>query len=478
MIAGLDDLGVASLRHAYDAGLPAATLADAVLDRLRALEDGVRQTVFLDLVPDDVLLAEAERLDALAADHRRRGLALPPLFGVPVGVKGNIDVAGLATTAACPAFAPCPAARDAEAVHRLRAAGALVVATTNLDQFATGLVGHRSPYGTPPNPWHPDTIPGGSSSGSGAAVALGLVSVALGTDTAGSGRVPGALTATVGVKPSRGLVSTRGVLPACRSLDCVSVHASSVADGAAVLAAIAGFDDDDPWSRDLPLPPPRPGAWHPRGLRIAVPTAASVERLCDSFVAAGFAAAVDALARLGVVIVPHDPAPLLDAGDLLYDGPWVAERWAGLEGFVSAQPDAVHPVTLRVLSSGAGPSAAEAFRGRHRLQELRAQVRRWWRDADLLLTPTVPTTFTRAEVDADPLATNARMGRWTTFTNLLDLAAVAVPAGVLAAPGWPNGRPLGVQVIGPAGSDAALAAAASGLEGILGSPTAFPLELP
>ncbi len=394
------------------------------------------------------LVTEAEAAAARWPDPAGR----PPLFGVPYAVKDNIDVAGLPTTAACPGYAYRPAA-DAPLVARLRAAGAVCVGKTNLDQFATGLSGTRSPYGACESPLQAGLISGGSSSGSAVAVAAGLVPFAIGTDTAGSGRVPAALCGVVGLKPSRGLVSTLGVVPACASLDCPSVFATSVADASAVLAVIAGFEPADPWSRALPAPPPLlPGSAPPR---------AGVPREPEFY---GDAAAADAFAGVvrligGEAATELDISDFLHAGKLLYEGPWVAERLAAVGDFAAAHPDLVHPVTRAVLDSGRGYSAADAFRGLHRLAELRAATRAAWESLDVLLVPTVPTTFTVREVLADPVRRNAMLGHYTTFGNLLDLCAVAVPAGFTA-----TGRPHGVTLLAPAGSDAALARAAARLE--------------
>lgn len=390
--------------------------------------------VWISLVPAAALRARADELAA-------RGPAGLPLYAVPFAVKDNIDVAGLPTTAACPAFARSPAA-DATAVRRLLDAGAIVVGKTNLDQFATGLTGARSPYGTPESVFGGDLVPGGSSSGSAVAVAAGQVAFALGTDTAGSGRVPAAFNGIVGLKPTRGLVSTAGVVPACRSLDCVSVFAHDLADAAAVLAVLAAPDPADPWSRSAPV----------RGrdgrARARLALGEDLDFDGDDAVAARFAAVADAAGRRAAGVVRVPTGPLREAGDLLYGGPWVAERLAGLEEFLAGHPDDVLPVTRAVIEQGAGHSAVDAFRALHRLQELRAWTDRLWQRADALLLPTVPTTFTRAEVAEQPVARNLVLGRYTQFANLLDLAAVAVPAGTT-----PDGRPVGVTLLGPAFSD-------------------------
>jgi allophanate hydrolase len=298
----------------------------------------------------------------------------------------------------------------------------------------------------------PGLISGGSSSGSAVAVAAGLVPFAIGTDTAGSGRVPAALTGTVGIKPSRGLVSTVGVVPACASLDCASVFATSVADGLAVLSVMAGPEHSDPWSRGLPAPAPVPVAVG--GRRVGVPR--DPEFYGDTAAEKAFASVVSRLDDLGHQLVEIDLAPFLAAGRLLYDGPWVAERLAAVGDFVAQHPAQVHPVTRQVLSGGQNLTAVDAFRGLHRLQALRAQTARAWAAMDVLAVPTVPTTFTIAEMAEDPIALNTILGHYTTFANLLDLAAVAVPAGTTG-----TGRPHGLTVLGPAGQDARLAGLAA-----------------
>jgi allophanate hydrolase len=404
------------------------------------------------------LLREAAAVAARWPDPAGR----PALFGVPYAVKDNIDVAGLPTTAACPGYAYRPP-DDAPLVARLRAAGAICIGKTNLDQFATGLSGTRSPYGACESPLVPGLISGGSSSGSAVAVAAGLVPFSIGTDTAGSGRVPAALCGITGLKPSPGLVSTLGTVPACASLDCPSVFASSVADASAVLAVIAGFETADPWSRRLPAPAPVTGAAPPPGLRVGVP--ADPDFYGDDAAADAFARVVrllEAGRAAGAAVGPPlvlDAGDFLRAGQLLYQGPWVAERLAAVGDFAAAHPDQVHPVTRAVLDSGRGYSATDAFRGLHRLAALRAATRTAWEQVDVLLVPTVPTTFTVAEMLADPVARNAVLGHYTTFCNLLDLCAVAVPGGFTAA-----GRPHGVTLLAPAGADALVARAAAWLE--------------
>jgi len=383
------------------------------------------------------------------ADLRARAATVPadlPLSGLTFAVKDNIDVAGLATTAACPDFAYLP--RDtAPVVQRLLDAGALLVGKTNLDQFATGLTGARSPYGTPESVFGGGLISGGSSSGSAVAVAAGLVDFALGTDTAGSGRVPAALNGIVGLKPTRGLLSTLGVVPACRSLDCVSIFAPTVRRAAAVLRVARGLSDGDPWGRTGKRPAPDT-------LRLA--TAHSLDFFGDAGQEKAFAAGLD---RLPGERSEIDIAPLLEAGDLLYRGPWVAERLADLGVFLAEHPDSVLPVTRQVLETGWQFTAVDAWRGVHRLRELQAWTDRLWDTVDVLVLPTIGTTYTHDEIAEDPIGRNLNLGRYTQFANLLDLAAVTIPNGLT-----PDGRPASLTLFGPAFSEETLLDLAKGQE--------------
>ncbi|WAC26175.1 allophanate hydrolase [Ancylobacter sp. SL191] len=398
--------------------------------------------VFTALVDDAGITTQLARLEG--ADP-----AQMPLYGVPFAVKDNIDVAGLPTTCACPDYA-YPATRDAAAVARLRRAGAIILGKTNLDQFATGLNGTRSPYGTPRNPVRDDLVPGGSSSGSAVAVAAGLVAFALGTDTAGSGRVPAGLNNIVGLKPSLGLVSTRGVVPACRSLDCVSVFALTVEDALLATSVMAGPDEDDPYSRVLPL-----GglAGFPAGPTLAVPRAQDLVTFGDRASEAGFRRAAERMARLGARLVEIDLTPFFETARLLYEGPWVAERYAAVGAFLESRPASVHPVVAGIIEQGRHFSAVEAFRGQYRLAELKAQVRAALAGIDALMVPTMPTVFTVAQMQAEPVRCNSQLGVYTNFVNLLDMCGLAVPAEIRA-----DGAPAGITLLAPAGQDAHLAA--------------------
>lgn len=362
-----------------------------------------------------------------------------PLACLTFAVKDNIDVAGMPTTAACPDYA-CPAAADAPVVAALRAAGAVPVGKTNLDQFATGLVGTRSPYGVPANPFHPDYIPGGSSSGSAAAVARGQVDFALGTDTAGSGRIPAAFNGLVGLKPTRGLLSTRGVVPACRSLDCVSVFTRTLALAQDVFAAANRFDPDDPWSRRDRAPRHRPGP-----PVFGVPRADQLDFTRMTAYATLFEAAVERMTALGWKPVEVDLTPFFETAQLLYGGPWVAERTAAIDRFLAETPGALHPVTRQIIEGGRRRTAVETFQSLHRLRELQRTVEPLWEQIHFLLTPTAPAHYTLAEVEADPVNTNTHLGTYTNWMNLLDLCAVAIPAGTT-----PAGLPFGVTLQAPA----------------------------
>jgi allophanate hydrolase len=400
----------------------------------------------------------AEEVLAAAEGVARRAAAGDdlPLLGAVAAVKGNIDVAGWPTTAGCPAFASVPR-RSAAAVDRLRAAGAVVVGTTNMDQFATGLVGTRSPYGAVRNAHLPSMVSGGSSSGSAVAVALGLVDLALGTDTAGSGRVPAALNGIVGLKPTRGRVSTRGVVPACRSLDCVSVFTPTVAAAVAATAVLSGFDPDDPWSR-------RPQAPRPASVpaRVGVPRGSDLEAdpHLDGDNRAALAVAAGRLADTGHEVVEVSLDPFLAAGALLYGGAFVAERYAAVGAFISEHPDEVDPTVRSIIEAGAAVPAHQLAADQDRLRALAREAEATWEQIDVLLLPTIPTAFTQDEVAADPFGPNAVLGTYTTFVNLLDQCAVSVPTGVRK-----DGLPVGVSVVAPAWGDTLAASVAAHVTG-------------
>jgi allophanate hydrolase len=430
---------VAEILHAHRSGSrsPAETVA-RTYERIRAHGDSA---LFISLRDEKAAITEAEALQASGSKDR-------PLFGVPVAIKDNIDAEGFSTTAACPAFAYKPQ-RDATAVARLRAAGAIVIGKTNLDQFATGLVGVRSPYGVPRNAINPELVPGGSSSGSAAAVGAGLVPLALGTDTAGSGRVPAGLNNIVGLKPSLGLISTAGVVPACRSLDCVSVFALTTDDAWAALAVMAGPDAADPYSRSRPL---KPAGAFAKGTRVGVPIAGQRVFFGDSASAAAFDRAIARAAALGLDIVEVDIEPFYETARLLYEGPWVAERYIVLKSLLASSPESIHPVTREIVVQGARPSAVDTFAAFYKLEGLRRVRDVTFRSVDALLLPTAPTAYTVKQVLADPIQLNSRLGTYTNFVNLLDLCGLAVPASMRD-----DGIPFGVTLLAPGGHDGLLA---------------------
>lgn len=422
-----------ALKKRYAAGLRPGELVAELLEKISAWND---PALFIHLPEQEELVALAAEVEAMPADL--------PLWGIPFVVKDNIDVAGWPTTAACPAFSYVPD-EDAEVVRRLRAAGAIPLGKVNLDQFATGLVGTRSPFGVARNAINAEFLPGGSSSGSASSVAAGLCCFSLGTDTAGSGRVPAAFQGLIGWKPTKGLLSTRGVVPACRSLDCVSVFTNTAEDAATVAAVAAGFDEADAFSREIE-PEGRAGS----SFRFGVPR--DLDFAGDPDTPGLFAAAVERMKAIGGVPVEIDLKPFVEAAKLLYEGPWVAERWAAVGGFVEEHPGEVFPVTRKILESSKGWDAAATFRAQYRLQELAREAGKVWREIEVMLLPTTPRIYTVAEILDEPYLTNATLGRYTNFMNLLDLAAVAVPAGEAR-----GGRARwGVTLAAPAGWDGVL----------------------
>ncbi len=437
-------LDFATLQAAYSSNsVTPAGVVNAIYDRIDVTGS---RPVWITLVPREQALAKA--------------ISAPPgpLYGIPFAVKDNIDVAGLPTTCACPEYAYV-AERSARVVELLEAAGAILIGKTNMDQFATGLVGTRSPYGIPSSVFDASYISGGSSSGSAVSVASGLVSFALGTDTAGSGRVPAAFNNIVGLKPTKGLISTRGVVPACKSQDAVSIFTLNTSDAASVLSVAARYDSEDPYARV----PPRPFAIEqaPSPLRAGVP-AGAMEFFGDLEFEALYRTAVERLAGLGAEIVEVDFTPFHKAAQLLYAGPWVAERLAAVKAFAATKPDAIHEVVGRIVMGAQEITAVEAFEGLYRIAELTREAEAQWERMDVLLLPTAPTIYRLADVLADPVRLNSNLGTYTNFVNLMDLSALAVPAGFRS-----DGLPFGVTLVARAFDDGMLASAGDALHRLL-----------
>lgn len=416
--------------HASGTGCPtktAARVADAIAARG---DDGT----WLSTVPREQLLAAAEEIE------KRPGARTLPLYGVPFGVKDSIDVEGVTTTLACPDYAYV-ATTTAPAVQHLLDAGALYVGKTNLDQFATGLNGTRTPYTIPRSVYGGDLISGGSSSGSALAVALGQVPFAVATDTAGSGRVPAALNGVVGFKPSRGLISTVGLVPACKSLDCISLMAGSIDDVDRVFDVVVGRDDRDAWSRD------RGVGYRGAQIRVGLPPPEDLEFFGDAVMRDAHMSFRAQVSRTCTAVdVPLEP--FLAAGALLYQGPWVAERLVEFGDFLAAQPDSIHPVVRSILQGGRKYTAVETFAALQQLADLKASVARLWQSMDVLVLPTIGTTFTVDEVLEAPIDCNTMLGHYTHFGNLLDLLGVAIPLGTT-----PDGRPYSAMLLGAAQTD-------------------------
>ena len=435
---------IPALHGAYADGLTPAAVVEEVHARIAAVAD---PGIFIDILPKADALAAAAALGAF--DPAR------PLWGIPFAIKDNIDAAGRPTTAGCPAW-EFIAEADAFVVAKLRAAGAILIGKTNLDQFATGLVGLRTPYGAPLNSVDPAIVPGGSSGGSGVAVGHGIVTFSLGTDTAGSGRVPAALNNIVGLKPTLGALSATGLVAACRTLDTISIFALTVDDAYAAFTAAAGYDVRDAYSKPiatLPLsaPPPAP--------IIGIPDASSIEFFGDDVQAASFAGAVAVLKAGGAKIVPIDFAPFYAVAAMLYDGAWVAERHSVIEGLLARDPDAVHPITAKIIRHAETLSATDAFRGFYRLEDLKRAAAPALAGLDLLCVPTIPTFYSVAQLAAEPIAFNNNLGTYTNFVNLMDMCGIAVPTAPRT-----DGRPGSVTLLAAAGRDALTASVARTLE--------------
>lgn len=430
-------LNIESLRGAYASG--ALTPTQLVAELYERMDACGNDSIWIHRIRREDTLERAAALEA-----RDQAEEVLPLYGIPFAIKDNIDLAGVPTTAACPEYAYTPEV-SAPVVEKLIQAGAIPIGKTNLDQFATGLVGLRSPYGVPRNPLAPDRVPGGSSSGSAVALSEGLASFSLGTDTAGSGRIPAMFNRLWGLKPSRGRLSTRGVVPACRTLDCVSIFALNPDDAAAVLDVAEGYDAADPYSQktvDRSAPP--------SGI-IGVPRPEQLMFFGDAGCAEAWERALEDLRATGWSIEVVDFEPFLEAARLLYEGPWVSERYTAVEAFLKAKPEAFFPVTREIIAGGADHSARDAFAASYRLAELRRASEAVWENVSAVVTPTAGGFPTLAELEADPIGPNAQLGYYTNFMNLLDLCAVAAPAG-----STPGGLPFGLTWIAPRDTDRAL----------------------
>jgi allophanate hydrolase len=441
-----DSLLISDLLHAYRAHrLTPTQMIESVLERANHTAE---RNIWITRFSRERLLDHARSLEQCSIEEL-------PLYGIPFVVKDNIDLAGVPTTAGCVQYSYVPA-QSAAVVQRLLDAGAIPLGKANLDQFATGLAGTRSPYGACRNSFNADYIAGGSSSGSAVAVATGLASFALGTDTAGSGRVPAAFNNIVGLKPSLGRISTRGIVPACRSLDCVSIFALTSDDAARVLSVVEGFDIGDPYSR-------RVGDAAVNDRRFGIPRREQLQFFGDREYARLFDQATARIESLGGALVQIDFAPFMDAARLLYEGPWLAERYAGLEDFIKLHASVMHPVTRQVIDAGKFPSAVDAFNAQYKLMSLKRASERVWDNVDVLITPTTGTIYEIVRVNADPIHLNSTLGYYTNFMNLLDLAGVAIPAGFRN-----DGLPFGVTIIGRAGTDHGLLALAGRLHRAFG----------
>ena len=435
---------IPDIHAAYAAGASPQDVVAQVFDRIAAVGD---PNIFITLRTQNDVLADVADLGDFDAGK--------PLWGIPFVVKDNIDVAGYETTAACPAYA-YTAKTDAFVVAQLRAAGAILIGKTNLDQFATGLVGVRTPYGAPLNAVDPEIVPGGSSGGSGVAVGHGIVPLSLGTDTAGSGRVPAALNNIVGLKPTLGALSASGVVPACRSIETISIFALTVGDAYAAYQVCCAYDPADAFARPIAAPALTAASAPPV---IGIPSPDTIEFMGDAVQSASFYAAVDLLRAEGATIQEIDFKPLYDVAHMLYEGAWVAERYTVIEDLLKSDPQAIHPVTRQIICKAEDLSAADAFRGIYRLKELARAAEPSLAGVDMLCVPTIPRFHTVAELEADPVTPNSNFGTYTNFVNLLDMCGIAVPV-----PARSDGRPGSVTMLAAAGKDAEIAVMARSLE--------------
>src|SRR6266850_126976 len=426
-------LDLHSLQTLYAGSTDAA--ADFLGKLLKHIDSYLDPAVWITRLSTDDVIEQLRQ-----ADQRRAAGLAQPLFGIPFAVKDNIDVASYPTTAACPDFAYMPS-QSATVVRRLMDAGAILIGKTNMDQFATGLVGVRSPYGACRNAFNPDYISGGSSSGSAVAVAAGLVTFSLGTDTAGSGRVPAALNNIVGLKPTRGLISTTGVVPACKSLDCVSIFALTAHDADQLLSIAATHDPSDPYSI-TPFPTITPPL---NSIRAGILAPSQQEFFGNENAQSIYRKSIEHLKTIVSTIIEIDFTPFQDAAKLLYEGPWVAVRLAAIGPFLDRNPDAFLPITRSIIETGRKFSAVDAFQGQYHLESLIQSAAQQWKRIDVLMLPTIGTIYRIYEIEKSPLKLNTTLGHYTNFVNLMNLCAIAIPAGFL-----PTGVPMGISLIAPA----------------------------
>ncbi len=432
-----------------------SSLLEGYKNGTRGVREVIREAMaVMDNVPGAVWIErlDLERLEPYLKYVEAATPAELPLYGIPFVIKDNIDLAGVPTTAGCPDFTYIPG-ESAFVVQRLLEAGAIPLAKTNLDQFATGLVGTRSPYGACPNSFDPEYVSGGSSSGSAYAVASGCCSFSLGTDTAGSGRVPACFNNLVGLKPSRGLISCRGVVPACRSLDCVSIFAQNSYDAGRVLNVAGVYDEGDAYSRSLPLPAGSSGGW-----KFGVPKSEQLKFFGNAEYEKEFYRSITLLEECGGEKVVIDFQPFIEAANLLYSGPWVNERYAAVGEFIENNPGSVLETTRKIVLSGLAITAPEVFGAMYKLQEYKQRTDMIIDGVDFLLTPTAGTCYRIGEVQAKPIELNTNLGFYTNYMNLLDYAAVAVPTGMTST------VPFGVTLVAPAGHDRKLLAVAAELQ--------------
>lgn len=443
------NLSISSLKQQYLSGSLTPTQLVKQLDAEISAEENqaTQHNIWITRLTLAGMLAYAEKLEKLEKTATKDY----PLYGIPFAIKDNIDLAGIPTTAGCPDYQYMPT-ETATVVQKLIDAGAIPVGKTNLDQFATGLVGARSPYGAGKNSINADYISGGSSAGSAVSVALGLASFSLGTDTAGSGRVPAAFNNLIGLKPSLGLLSTKGVVPACRTLDCVSIFALNVEDAQTVLNVAQGFDEADAFSRPKPLPVT---AQFKAEFTFGVPKAEQLAFFGNTETPDLFAKAIQQLKSIGGRQIEIDFTHFLETARLLYEGPWVAERYTAIKEFFDNHQDSIYPVTTKIIGNAKNFTAADTYAAFYKLKSLQRAVEPTWHAVDIILTPTAGTIYTIAEVQADPIQTNSNLGYYTNFMNLLDLSAVAIPAGFQK-----NGLPFGVTICAPAFKEDALLALA------------------